>query len=116
MVQYYRDLWTKRSEILALLKVLTKGGPTKNGSVEWTPSCTKEFQQMKLLVAKETILAYPDLSKKFTINTDTSDMQLGAVIMQEGKPLAFYSQKWSKAEINYTITGKELLNIAETPK
>jgi hypothetical protein len=47
---------------------------------------------MKALIAKETILAYPDFTKKFTIHADASDLQLGSVIMQEGKPLAFYSR------------------------
>ena len=59
--------------------------------------------------------------KTFTIHTDALDVQLGTVIMQEGKPLAFYStcfyyQKWSKVQINYTITEKELQIIVETLK
>ena len=103
-VQYHRDLWTKRSEILVPLKELTKYGPTINGPIEWTPACTEAFQQIKALIAKETILSYPYFSMKFTIHTDASDVQLGAGIMQEDKPLAFYYQKLSKAQINYTIT------------
>ena len=43
-------------------------------------------------------------------------MQLGAVIMQESKPLAVYFQKSFKAQINYTMTEKELLSIVETLK
>ena len=43
-------------------------------------------------------------------------MQLGAVIMKKGKPLASYSQKWSKSQINYTMKKKEILNILETLK
>ena len=74
---------------------LTKGGTTKNGPIEWTPEWNKEFWLMKLLIAKDTILAYPYFSKKFTIHTEASDVQLGAVIMEEGKPLDFYSRKLS---------------------
>ena len=71
---------------------------------------------MKALITKETILTYPDLSKKFTIHKETLDVQLDAVIMQEGKPLAFYSRKGSKVKMNYTTTEKELLSIVETLK
>ena len=114
VVQYYRDLRPKRSDIFAPLTELTKCGPTKNCPIKWIPSCTKKFLQMKALVAKETILDYPDFSKNFTIHTDASDVKLGAVIMQEVKPLAFYSQKLSKVKINYTMTEKELISIVET--
>ena len=44
---------------------------------------------MKALIAKETILIFPGLSKQITIHTDASDVQLGAVIMQEGEPIDF---------------------------
>ena len=71
---------------------------------------------MKALITKETILAYPDLSKRFTVHTDTSDVQLGAVITKEGKTLAFYYKKYSKAQINYTMAEMELLSIVETLK
>ena len=46
--------------------------------------------------------------KKFTIRTDASDAQLGTVIMQESKPLNFYSQKLSKVQLNYTTTENKL--------
>ena len=67
----------------------TKGGPTKNGPIEWTTAFTDAFQQIKALIAKEIVLAYPDFSKKITIHTDTSNVQLGAVVMQECKMLDF---------------------------
>ena len=61
-------------------------------------------------------LAHPDFSKPFVIYTDASDYQLGSVITQEGKPLAFYNRKLNKAQKNYTVTEKELLSIVETLK
>ena len=104
MVQFYRDLWPRRSEILLPITELTKGA--KKGPITWTPTCEAAFMKMKQLIAKETLLAYPDFNKKFTIHTDASDFQLGAVIMQEGKPLAFYSRKLTTAQRNYTTTEK----------
>ena len=58
----------------------------------------KAFIQMKQLIAQETLLAFPDWSKPFDVFTDSSDYQLGGVIQQEGKPLAFYSRKLNKAQ------------------
>jgi hypothetical protein len=48
--------------------------------------------------------------------TDTLDHQLGAVIMQDRKPIAFYSRKLNTAQKWYTTTEKELLSAIETWK
>ena len=67
-------------------------------------------------IAKETLLAYPNFSKPFHIHTDASDVQLGACISQDGKPIAFYSRKLNPAQTKYTTTEQELLSIVETLK
>jgi hypothetical protein len=65
------------------------------------------------MVVADTLLAYPDFSKEFEIHTDASDYQLGATICQNGKPIAFFSRKLMGAQLNYTMTEKELLSIIE---
>ena len=62
------------------------------------------------------LLAYPDFNELFEIHTDGSDYQLGAVISQKGRPIAFYSRKLSPAQQNYTTTEQELLAIIEILK
>ena len=62
------------------------------------------------------MLTYPDWSKPFDIHTKASDFHLGAVISQEGKPIAFFSRKLNSAQKNYTTTKKELLSIVECVK
>jgi hypothetical protein len=67
-------------------------------------------------VSKETLLASPEFEKEFHVYTDASNKQLRAVIMQEGKPLAFYRRKLNSAQKHYTTGEKELLSIVQTLK
>ena len=68
------------------------------------------------MIGQEVLLGYPDFNAPFEIHTDASKLQLGAVISQNGKPIAFYSIKMNSAQHNYTTTEKELLSIVETLK
>ena len=71
---------------------------------------------MKKLISREALLAYPDFNSAFEIYTDASHTQLGSVITQHGKPIAFYSRKLNSAQTRYTTTERELLAIVETLK
>ncbi len=74
------------------------------------------FNNVKAAIAKETVLAYPDFSKPFEIYTDTSSMQLGAVITQDNRPIAFFSRKLFEKQQKYSVMEIELLAIVETLK
>jgi transposase InsO family protein len=112
MINYYRDMWQKRSHILAPLTSLSG----KTAKWKWTKECTEAFESIKASMARETLLNFPDFNKEFHIFTDASNYQLGAVIMQDDKPLAFYSRKLNKCQRNYTTGEQELLSIVETLK
>ena len=111
MIQYYRDLWPKRSHILQPFTAVSSG--KKGTKIKWSPELESAFHETKKMVCQETLLTYPDWDKHFDIHTDASDYQLGAVISQMGKPIAFFSRKLNSAQQNYTTTEKELLSIAE---
>jgi hypothetical protein len=67
-------------------------------------------------VSPERLLVFPDFEKEFHVYTDASNKQLGAVIIQEGEPLAFYSRKLNSARTHHTSGEQELLCIIETLK
>ena len=67
-------------------------------------------------MSRETLLHYPNFNETFEIHMDTSHTQLGAMISQNNKPIAFYSRKLSPAQTRYTTTERELLSIVETLK
>jgi transposase InsO family protein len=113
-VNFYRDMYPKRSHILAPLTRLV--GHKSKGKVPWTDDCQKAFDTMKALLAKDAFLRYPDHNKPFNIYVDASDLQLGAAIVQEGIPVAYYSRKLNAAQKNYTVGEKELLSVVETLK
>jgi hypothetical protein len=83
---------------------------------KWTPECQDSFEKMKAIMAKETLVTFPDFTKEFKIHTDTSKLQLGACISQGVKPVTFYSSKLQPAQTHYTTTERELLLIVETLK
>jgi hypothetical protein len=74
------------------------------------------FDKMCLLMAAYALAAYPDHNKRFNVYTDASDFQLGACIIQEGRPVAYFSQKLTKSQQNYTTMEKEMLSIVATLK
>ena len=109
---FCQDMWQRRAKILAPLASLT----SKNAKWEWTDVHQKAFDDAKCIVRREVMLAFPDFNKMFNIHTDASDTQLGAVLSQDGKPVAFCSRKLNGAQKHHAMTERELLVIAETSK
>ncbi|KAL7548020.1 hypothetical protein ACHAWF_011299 [Thalassiosira exigua] len=107
-VNFYRDMWPSRAHILRPLT--DKSGMKKGAKLDWTPEMQKTFDKMRYLMAADALAAYPDHNKRFDIYTDTSDFQLGAVIVQDGHPVAYFSRKLNRAQRNYTTMEKDMLS------
>ena len=61
-------------------------------------------------------MAYPDFEELFDIHMDARFYQSGTCILQNGKPVTFYSRKLNPAQTRYTTTERELLSIVEVLK
>ena len=79
MVQYYRDLWAKQSNMLAPLISLvgecgltktTKFKGTKKVPWNWDEVHQRAFNHVKATIVKDVVLDYTDYSKVFEIYTD----------------------------------------------
>jgi hypothetical protein len=125
MVQYYRDLWARRSNMLAPLTSLvgdcgqtksTKAKGTKKVPWHWDKVHQRAFNHVNATIAKDVVLAYPGYSKVFEMYTDASSKQLGAVITQDNRPIAFFSWKLYDTQRKSSVTKIELLAIVETLK
>ena len=83
-VNYYRDMWPKLEHILSPLS-----DESGEKAFHWNDEMDKAFKQMKAILSADVLMAYPNHNKPFRIYTDTSDYQMGAVIMQDEKPVAY---------------------------
>jgi hypothetical protein len=58
----------------------------------WTNHCEKAFQFLKQALISALVLAVPDFSKPFVVETDASDTGIGAVLQHDGHPIAYVSK------------------------
>ena len=110
LASYYRRYIPNFSNVAAPLTKLTQKGV----QYSWNTKCEDAFQLLKSKLSQSPILAYPKIGwdeSPFTLQTDASDIGLGAVLEQEGKVIAYASRTLTKSECNYSVIQKECLAI-----
>ena len=83
---------------------------------KWKQVEKNAFNEIKRILAYNNLLSYTDFNEIFKIHTDASAFQLGTVISQKGKPIAFYCRKLSDTKQRYTATEREIPSIIQTLK
>ena len=77
----------------------------------WTDDCDQAVKNIKDSIAQAETLKYFNPAKECTLQTDASSAGLGAVLMQDGEPVAYASCTLSSAEKYYCLIEKELLAV-----
>lgn len=113
---YFRRFIQGYSTIVLPLHQLTRSGV----KFHWTAQCNEAFEQVKYCLTHAPVLTLPDFSKPFEIIADASGDPhrgaLGAVLMQEGRVVAYESRRLTDAELRYITTEQEMLALVHALK
>ena len=74
----------------------------------WTEHQERAFKKLKQLVTEAPVLKYFEPKEELTLQSDASDTGLGAVLTQNGQPIAFARRALTDAETRYTQIEKEI--------
>lgn len=88
-----------------LLDVLKKGNAK---TIQWTPAMTSSFSHLKNALCQDVVIHDPDFNHPFILQTDASNVTIGAVLTQcdQGteRPIAYSSHKLLPVETWYATT------------
>jgi hypothetical protein len=112
LVGYYRRFIEGFSKISKSMTELLE----KDKQFEWTPACEASFQELKKRLTTAPVLVMPDMEKSFSIYCDALGQELGCVLMQDGRVVAYASLQLRKHEVNYLTHDLELAIVVHALK
>ena len=113
LVSFYRKFIKNFSGICAPLTETIKGDRKE---FNWTTLATRSFELLKKKVIEQLVLALPDFNKVFQVDCDVSGSAIGAVLSQEGKPIAYFSEMLNDAKKKYSVYDQEFYAIIQALK
>jgi hypothetical protein len=109
---YYQRFIEGFSKIAKLMTKLLQ----KDQDFDWTPACERSFCELKRRLTTASVLILPDIHKDFTVYCDASRRDLGCVLMQEGRVVAYASRQLKTHEENYPTHDIELAAVVHALK
>ena len=111
LCNYYRQFVLNCSEVASPLSKLTQ----KNVEFIWSTECQSAFEKLKSALCNAPVLSHPLPNTQFILDTDASNVGIGAVLSQiyDGKErvISYSSKKLDKHQQRYSVTRRELLAV-----
>ena len=111
LANFYRRFLLGFSHITWPLSQVTKGGVREK--FFWSEPQHKAFTELKNRLCSALVLTLPNLQQPFEIETDASDYNIGAVLTQQGHPVAFHNEKLFETVRKYPTYDKEMCSIVK---
>ena len=107
MVQYISRFLPDLAETYEPIRAITR----KNTPFVWSMECENAFDTLKRNLSQSPCLAHFDVSKEVVIQVDRSKHGIGAVLLEEGRPVEYASRALTPSERNWAQIGKEALSV-----
>ena len=107
MIQYLARFLPDLADMLQPIRALTR----KKTQWDWNTDCQDSLHKIKNAISEAPVLHYFDPEKTLTLQVDSSLHGVGAVILQDGKPIEYASRALSNAERNWAQIEKEALAV-----
>lgn len=113
LVGFYRKFIRNFSSVC---NAMTKAMRGHKNEFKWTHGADKSFETLKQKVAELPVLALPNFNKVFQVECDASGSAIGAVLSQEGKLVAFFSENLNDAKRKNFVYDQEFYAIVQALK
>jgi hypothetical protein len=113
LASFYRKFIRNFSGISAAMMDTVK---KRHKSFHWTEEAEKSFNLLKRKITEQPVLVLPDFQKTFQVKCDASGFAIGAVLSQEDRPIAYFSEKLNEAKLKYSTYDKEFYAIIQALK
>ena len=82
----------------------------------WTEAAEQAFEQVKALITQAPILRLPDFGKVFKVACDALGVGIRGVLIQEGHPIEYFSEKLNDMRLRYSTYNREFYAIIQALK